>query len=216
MNRFLWSACVVLVVAGMAGATTIDCATGFTATKVDSSLTLTCGGLTFNNFDVIPATPATTEEVDLVTAGVSGGDVFLEFNPNFNARTAAQDVHLYYEVSGAPISAVDLHVGGSGPVAVIERVCGSGPIPTLTNLCPGGDTLANFNAFTLGSATAQLSRSTSPIFIYKDVGAGTGATLTSFSQSYTSSSTPAVPEPATFLLIGPALIGLGFLRRRLR
>jgi hypothetical protein len=221
MNRVVLAALAILGIAGMAGATTVTCPAppngGVPADVM--GLTITCGGLTFSNFNVIPAagfSGSLTPSVSLVSVDQSNGSVNLGWNPNLSGANGAQDIHFYYQVSG-PATGVGLTVGGVN-ATVIERVCSSA-IPTSgpnANVCASGSNQANFVAFSAppgpNMASAQVSGSS--FFVYKDIGVLQGGALTSFTQSWATGGQ--VPEPASMLLIGTGFIALGMLRRRVR
>jgi PEP-CTERM motif len=233
MKRFVLPLLALLALAGVAGAATVTCPAppngGVPADVI--GLTISCGGLTFSNFNVIPAggfRSGVTPTVDLVTVDFSGGSVNLNLNPNMTAPSGSQDIHFYYQVSG-PATGVDLALGGVN-ATVIERVC-SQPIASsgaMANTCPSGSSLANFVAFSTppGPNTASVtfpSGSGSSFYVYKDLGVTAGqlspggGALTSFTQSWeTGGGGGQVPEPASMLLIGSGFIALGMLRRRVR
>ncbi len=221
MNRVVLSALAILAIAGMAGATTVTCPAppngGVPADIM--GLTISCGGLTFSNFNVIPATGfsgSMTPAVSLVSVDQTGGSVNVSWNPNLTGANGAQDIHFYYQVSG-PATGVDLTVGGVN-ATVVERVCSSA-IPTSgpnINTCPAGTGQANFVAFSAppGPNMANAKVSGSSFFVYKDLGVTQGGALTTFTQSWETGGQ--VPEPASMLLIGTGFIALGMLRRRAR
>lgn len=225
MNRIAKHALAFLTFAGLASAATVVCPAppnSGVPVNLTSDLVVMCGGLTFNNFQVIPFAGNTSPVISLGSVDFTGGFVNLTFNPNMSAPPSgtAQDIHLLYQVSGASVSAIDLSVGGVN-ASIIETAC-SAPIPTTgpqANLCPTGTFLGNMTAFSSppgpNSAVIDIPAS-SAVWIFKDIGvlpnspnAGGGG-LSNFTQSF-----HAVPEPLTFLLLGPALLGLGLVRRKL-
>lgn len=214
MNRTVLVVLAIALVAGLASADTA-CTSGPLA--VNNSTMISCGGLTFSNFNVINAGGVSNPVIDYVSSDSANTSVNIQFNPNLSGANGPQDVHFYYQVTGAPLTGVDLTVGGVG-ATVIERVCGAS-IPTMgpnANVCPDGTGLANLIAFSSppgpNSAQQMFSTSAPTAFVYKDIGVTAGGGLTSFTQSWHSE----IPEPTTFLLIGPALLGLGLLRRRIK
>jgi hypothetical protein len=204
----------------MASATTVMCPAppngGVPADIM--GLTITCGGLTFSNFNVIAATgfsDSLTPSVSLVSVDQIGGSVNLGWNPNLTGANGPQGIYFYYQVSGAA-SGVGLTVGGVD-ATIVETVCSSA-IPSggsKQNVCAPGATEANFDAFSFppGPNVNSAKVSGNSFSVYKGIEVVQGGALTSFTQSWTSGQ---VPEPATMLLIGTGFIGLGMLRRRLR
>jgi hypothetical protein len=212
MNRMVLCMLAIALVAGLASADT-TCTSGPLA--VNSSTMISCGGLTFSNFNVINAGGVSNPVIDYVSSDTATGSVNIQFNPNLSGANGPQDLHFYYEVSGAPLTGVDLTTGGVN-ATIIERVC-STSIPSTgpnANTCPDSTSLANMIVFSSGpiSANQTFPMSVNTAFVYKDIGVGSGGGLTSFTQSWHSE----IPEPTTFLLIGPALLGLGLLRRRIK
>lgn len=215
MNRAVLSALAVLAFAGLAGASTVTCPAppnGGVPVNV-LELTIACGGLTFSNFNVIPAGGSSFSQVDLVSVDLTGGVVSMTLNPNLSGATGPQDVHFYYQVSGA-VTNVDLTVGGVN--ATISETACSSPIPTsgpAANVCEGAP-LANFAAFSdpPGPNMAKANVSGSSLFVFKDISVSEGGALSTFTQSFETG----VPEPASMLLIGTACVALGMLRRRVR
>lgn len=227
MKPILWSALATMAVAGVAGAATVECPAppnpGVPVTVVD--LTITCGGLTFSNFDVIPAagySNGQVPEVDLFSVDTEGGSVNLSLNPNMASPSASQSINFYYQVSG-PATAVGLVVGGINAF-VVEGVC-SEPIPTagpMQNVCPAGSSLASFVAFSSppGPNVAGAGVSGSTFYVYKSINVSAnqfvpgGGALSSFTESWTPAEGGEIPEPASLLLMGSGFIALGTMLRR--
>src|SRR5947209_4627389 len=64
-------------------------------------LTFSCGSLSFTNFGVAPATPATVgPEIDVIHADANGGTVNLTFSPNLSAAAAPLDIYFTFQVTG--------------------------------------------------------------------------------------------------------------------
>jgi hypothetical protein len=126
---------------------------------------------------------------------------------------SVSDVWFYFSVTGSTNS-LGLAVGGSGS-SIFERACTTAIDRNSANNCTGG--IANqLVSLTNTSGQSAVAGSFGPVVslsIFKDINVrgGSGpAELTTFSQSFGSP----VPEPATFGVVGMALLGLGYARRR--
>lgn len=230
MNRGLWLVSACLLVAGLAGATTINCSSSSTGLPLDIiGLTVDCDGLTFTNFQVIAVAGNPSPIIDLASVDTTKG-VSLTFNPNMSAPPGGgpQDIHLLYEVAGG-VSGFAQDTAGQN-ATIVETAC-SAPVATTgptANTCPPGATVLGTNVV-YSAVPGQPDRSTSsftfassanPVYIFKDIGVSAsmpnpaGGALTSFTENFTPTKA-STPEPETFILIGPALIALGLLRRRI-
>ncbi len=215
--------------------------TGFLATVAApgtmpaiSSSTVTCGPVTFSLFRAQDASGGTTTGLTVNESGStydpSTGTAVLGFNPGFVASTTFQDIHLMFNVtSSQPISAADLRTGGSGSI-ITERLC-TGQNDFASGICMGGSTQlgvltaasGQINTITLTAGAGGPATTTTSLWAFKDIGKSAGATgsgncsptcpteLTSVGESFTVS---AVPEPATFAMLGGGLLLFALARRK--
>jgi hypothetical protein len=163
-------------------------------------------------------------EIDLINVGLSalGDKIVLDFNPNLSAPPSGPDLdlHFTFQVTGG-VNRLDLGVGGVD-ATIIERACISSMVGN--GLCPVAP-LANIIAFSAppgpSYATSAFFDTTSPLYVYKDIGVGHGGGLTEFEQTFTIGQpivrVPAVPEPASIILLGTGMLGVAFsIRQRNR
>jgi hypothetical protein len=154
-------------------------------------------------------------DINSVTYDSTTGEVVLSENPNLGS---GGHLNLLFTVTG-PLIGIDLNVLGT-MATVIERACAN-PIPTLGALANGCTNVAQTtSAPPIAALTVHTQDPDQPIsvsfpqvttaYLYKDIGAATGGGLTAMNESFKS----AVPEPVTMMLVGSALVGLAFIRRR--
>ena len=229
MRKLATLALAVISTTGALIAAPISCSSGNPqdVLTLNSAGGCTFGGLTFNNFQVVPAAGNPNPEVDLVSAVFTDNVVNLQFNPNMSAPPSGgnQDIHFFFTVSGG-VDQVDLSVGGVN-ATIAELVCKSA-IPTTSPSCAPANTLSNIVAYSAGpnSATSTAFAPAGLIYVYKDIGvspnspSGAGGALTNFNQSFHVNGNFGplgdVPEPFTSALFGSGLAALGIFRRKLK
>jgi len=220
VRKVLIGTVLVLLSLGVASATEVSCTdSAGPLSPINSSTVLTCGTLTFENFEVLNPTGGASGDVDILSGSEynpATGLVLLQLNPNLGSPTEAQDEELLFEVVGG-IDQIDMSVGGSD-ANVLENAC-TEPIPT-TGLnafeCVDGNT--QLATITVGTTTgdqpvfSSVFAETSPVYIFKNIGTQAGGDLSEFTESFETG----IPEPATAALTLSGLVGLGLLWRRRR
>lgn len=182
--------------------------------------TCSLGSLTFSNFTAsafglgIPAiiglAPGPVDGG--IMTGVSGDWASLVFNTNFNsAPYAFRDITFSYQVTG-PVGAISGWMGGFGTRSIVESICtDSSCLNHVADLLTIVDVPHGFNIVADSAALSPGGLAT--YYVQKDIslyGSLTSrVTMSEFAQGF-----QIVPEPATFVLIGTGLLGLGLMRRR--
>ena len=172
------------------------------------------GGLTFSNFNVSasagfsaatvglgPSSIATPTNVNLIyqlstTPGVGPGDVLLSYGVTASPGTKLTGIDLTNDAI-------------TGPVVIGEVACRV--MFSTTGTCAPADRLAMLVATTGQTMNALFASPVDFAFLHKDIDVRAGGFISDFSNSHDIST---VPEPATLLLLGSTLTGMGLAWRR--
>jgi hypothetical protein len=174
------------------------------------------GGLTFSNFNVSGSAGFTAATVGLGSfSTATPTNVNLIYQLSTTPGVGPGDVLLSYAVTapaGIKLTGIDLMNDAiMGPVVIGEVACRVMFSPSGT--CAPADRLA---ALVAGTGQAMNAFFASPVdfmFLHKDIDVGLGGFISDFSNSVDIAPTP---EPATLLLLGSTLTGMGLAWRRRR
>jgi hypothetical protein len=172
------------------------------------------GGLTFSNFNVSASAGFTAATVGTGAASTATpSNVNLIYQLSSTPGVGPGDVLLSYAVTASPgikLTGIDLTNDAiMGPVVIGEVACRVMFSPSGT--CAPADRLATLVATTGLSMNALFASPVDFVFLHKDIDIGVGGFISDFSNSHDIS---AVPEPATLLLLGSTLTGMGLAWRR--
>ena len=210
---------LALVAAGWAsaptGAQAISC---LNVTNVTLLPTGGCdlGGLTFSGFTVSPSAGFTAATIGLgPSSTATSSNVNLIFQLTSTPGIGPGDVLLSYGVTAGPgqkLTGIDLTNDAIlGPVTIGELAC---RVPfSMGGTCAFADRVAALAVDAGGSAAAPFASPMDFVFLHKDIAVGVGGFISDFSNS---NSLETVPEPATLLLFGTTLTGMGLAYRRRR
>ncbi|HXM45390.1 MAG TPA: PEP-CTERM sorting domain-containing protein [Bryobacteraceae bacterium] len=213
MNKFLMLLAVSTLTLCVASASQIPCTIAGTTfgDPVNGTTVVTCGTLTFDNFEVVNPTNGAEGQVDVLGTSyfdTGSGQAYVEFNPNL---LSAQDEEFLFSVWGGT-SEIDMTVGGQN--AQIQETACSAPVPTSglgAGECPTGTLLGQITVGSNQAAGFANFNTTSPVYIFKNIETGAGGQLSEFTQSFGT-----IPEPVSMVLLGSGLLALGLLRRKSR
>ncbi len=159
------------------------------------------GGLTFSNFNVSASAGFSAATVGTGAASTANpSNVNLIYQLSSTPGVGPGDVLLSYAVTASP---------GMGPVVIGELACRVMFSPSGT--CAPADRLAAPVAATGQTMNAFFASPVDFVFLHKDIDIGVGGFISDFSNSHDIST---VPEPATLLLLGSTLTGMGLTWRR--
>jgi len=230
MRQFPLLLTVFMLSLTIASANPIPCTpTGLGAGgAVNSSTVITCGVLTFDDFEIVNATgvgnPSVIDLLGTPTYDSLTGDAILNFNPNLSG---IMDDEFAFAVWGG-ISQIEMSVGGSDGT-IFEEACAN-PVPTsgiLLGLCTnsaGSSSVPPLGSITVSSGTLDQPifsagfAETSPVYIFKNINED-GGLLSEFNQGFNPIAVPGpttVPEPVVVVPFGAGLLALGLLHRRAR
>ena len=180
------------------------------------------GGVNFSNFTVAASAGYTTATIGLGPNSIAApGHINLVYqltatnNQLPPSALGPGDVLLSYAVkasAGLLLTGINLTNDAIlGPVTIGELACRVMFSPDGT--CAAADRLAALVALPGETKAAFFASPVTFAFLHKDIAVGPGGFISDFSNSHEISP---VPEPATLLLLGTALTGMGLAYRKRR
>jgi len=166
-------------------------------TPVTSTTVITCGALTFSNFQVANAAGGAPGVVDILAGSdfdTVTGAAYLNFDPDLGGSGSEQ---LLFQVTGG-IGQIDMSVGGSA-ATITETACAS-PIstgPPLACTDPAGP-LGQITGVSNQAPFSAVFTTTSPVYIGNAIGTVAGGALTQFTLSFVAPNLTAAPTSMSF------------------
>jgi len=178
----------------------------------------TLDGLTFSHFAVSASAGFSSAIVGIgPNSVVSPGGVNLLFQVASTPTLGPGDILLSYQVAASPgvqLTGINLTNDAiTGPVTIGEIAC---RVPfVMGTTCLPADRLASITASGPGQVAGTFASPVTTAFLFKDIMVGQGGFISDFSNSHETAPAP-TPEPATLLLLGTSMAGLGALLRKRR
>ena len=171
------------------------------------------GGLTFSNFNVSASAGFTAATVGVGPSSIATPtNVNLIYQLSTTSGVGPGDVLFSYGVTASPgirLTGIDLTNDATTGVVIGEVACRVMFSPTGT--CAPADRLATLVATTGQTMNAFFASPVDFVFLHKDIDVLVGGFISDFSNSHDIAPTP---EPATLLLLGSTLTGMGLAWRR--